>query len=70
MWKVKIAYPLVCNMRKVYTRPASASDFYLPHMEYEGSIDVVSRKMTFFCMSRAGAVAVERKICATIDHRP
>jgi hypothetical protein len=51
------------------------SDFYLPHMEYEGSIGFVPRKI--FRMSRAGAVAVavavaaaaavavERKICAT-----
>jgi hypothetical protein len=42
-----------------------AIDIFLPHMEYEGNIDVVSRKMIFFRMSRAGAVVVERKIYAT-----
>jgi hypothetical protein len=32
-------------MREAYTHPISALDFYLPHMEYEGSFGFVSRKM-------------------------
>jgi hypothetical protein len=32
-------------MWQVFTRPTSASVFYLPHMEYEGSIGFVMRKM-------------------------
>jgi hypothetical protein len=30
--KKKIAYSLVFNMRKVYKRSLSASDFYFPHL--------------------------------------
>jgi hypothetical protein len=66
---------------------SASSAFYLPHMEYEGSIGFVMRKMKIFIadfhvlglfmankhdlseknnsVSRAVAVAVERKICGT-----
>jgi hypothetical protein len=37
-------------MMKVFTGLTSAFDFYLPHMEYEGSIGLVTRKMkNFYC---------------------
>jgi hypothetical protein len=42
-------------------------DFYLPQMEYEGSIGLVSRKKYF---RTSGAVDVERKICATPTASP
>jgi hypothetical protein len=65
---------------------AAKGGFYLPHMEYEGSIGLVSRKMkkkiTGFSsfrtlidlgekkFRRSPAVAVERKICATLQLPP
>jgi hypothetical protein len=37
------------NMMGDYTRRLAHQIFYLPHMEYEGNIGFVSRKMKSFC---------------------